>query len=83
MTTLLQANRAARVDTVLPDDTLVLSAMDGTEAISRPFEMRTVLLGTRADLTAKALLGTRLSISLDTNAHVRQFNGIVASFAMA
>jgi type VI secretion system secreted protein VgrG len=83
MNPLLQADRAARVATALPADTLVLSEMDGTEAISRPFEMRTVLLSTRADLTAKALLGTRLSISLDTDARVRQFNGIVARLAIA
>ncbi|MGN6651740.1 type VI secretion system Vgr family protein [Trinickia sp.] len=83
MTPLLQANRAARVATVLPDYTLALSWMDGNEAMSRPFEMRAVLLSARSDLTAKALLGTRLSISLDTGSRVRQFNGIVARFATA
>jgi type VI secretion system secreted protein VgrG len=82
MSTSLQANRAARVTTVLPGDTLVLSTMDGVEAISRPFEMRVTLLSEQGSLTAKALLGTRLSIELDALARARQFNGVVASFAI-
>ncbi len=82
MITSLQANRAARVTTVLADDTLVLSTMDGFEAISRLFEMRLMLVSQHGDLTAKALLGTHLSISLDATGRARQFNGVVASFAI-
>ena len=83
MTTLQQANRAARVSSALADDTVVLSSMDGTEAMSRLFEMHAVLLSERGDLAAKTLLGTRLSIALDTDKSVRQFNGIVARFSTA
>ncbi|MGG1944079.1 type VI secretion system tip protein TssI/VgrG [Trinickia sp. NRRL B-1857] len=78
----LQAQRAARVTTALGDDTLVLSSASGSDAISRLFEMRTVLLSERADLGADALLGTRLSISLDAKERVREFNGIVAGFSI-
>ncbi|PMS21918.1 type VI secretion system Vgr family protein [Trinickia soli] len=83
MTNPLQTHRAARVKTALPDDTLVLAAMDGFEAISKPFALRLTLLGKRRDLEAKALLGTRMSVSLDTGSRVRQFNGVVASFTIA
>lgn len=82
MTTPTQADRAARVKTVLPDDTLVLTHMDGIEALSRPFALRLGLISERPDLTADALLGTRISVSLDTEGRVRQFNGIVARFSI-
>lgn len=83
MTNPTQAHRAARVKTALPDDTLVLAAMDGYEAMSKPFALRLTLLGRRNDLEARALLGTRMSVSLDTTSRVRQFNGVVASFTSA
>ena len=54
MTNPLQTHRAARVKTALPDDTLVLAAMDGFEAISKPFALRLTLLGKRRDLEAQA-----------------------------
>ncbi|PMS20433.1 type VI secretion system tip protein VgrG [Trinickia dabaoshanensis] len=82
MTAPLQAARAARVKTALDGDTLVLSTASGFDALSRPFELCTVLVSERADLRADALLGTRLSLLLDTAEGVRELNGIVASFSI-
>lgn len=82
-TILTQANRAARIETVLPIDTLVLAALDGVEAISRPFALRVALLSVRSDLTAKALLGTRVSVRLDAGGGERQLNGVIAQFSIA
>ncbi|WP_116141292.1 type VI secretion system Vgr family protein [Trinickia diaoshuihuensis] len=82
MTLPLQAPRAARVKTALADDTLVLSAASGVDALSRPFEIRATLLSDRADLEARALLGTRLSISVESSERTREFNGIVAAFSI-
>lgn len=79
---LTQTSRAARLKTILPEGTLVLSSMDGFEAISRPFALRLTALSARGDLTAKSLLGTRVSVRLDTGGGERQFNGIVARFSI-
>ena len=83
MTILTQSNRAARVQAELPGATLALATMDGSEAISRPFAWRLTLLSERADIDPGAMLGTRLSVSLDTASKPREFNGIVARFAIA
>lgn len=80
---LTQESRAARIETVLPDDTLVLAALDGVEAISRPFALRVSLLSVRSDLTAKSLLGTRASVRLAITGGERQLNGIIARFSIA
>jgi type VI secretion system secreted protein VgrG len=83
MTTLTQSNRAARVQTELPGATLMLATLDGAEAISQPFAWRLTLLSERADIRPDAMLGTRLSVLLDTAGEPREFNGIVARFAIA
>lgn len=82
MTAATQPNRAGRVNTALPDDTLLLAAMDGFEAISKPFALRLTLLSERGDLDAKALLGTRMSVVLDAGSRARQFNGVIARFGI-
>jgi type VI secretion system secreted protein VgrG len=81
MTTLTQSNRALRVKTELPDGTLVLAAMDGSEALSQLFAWRLTLLSDRGDIEPETMLGTRISIALDTAGDERQFNGVVARFA--
>ena len=83
MTRLTQSNRAAQVKTDLPDGTLVLAAMDGTEALSRLFAWRLTLLSERADIRPDTMLGMPLSVLLDTSGEQRQFNGIVARFSIA
>jgi len=83
MTRLTQSNRAAQVKADLPDGTLVLAAMDGSEALSRLFAWRLTLLSERADIRPDAMLGMPLSVLLDTAGEQRQFNGIVARFSIA
>ncbi len=79
---LTQTSRAARLQTILPEGALVLTAMDGVEAISRPFALRLTALSASGGITAKQLLGTRISVHLDTGGGERQFNGIVARFSI-
>jgi type VI secretion system secreted protein VgrG len=82
MTTLTQSNRAVRLKTELPDGTLVLAGMDGFEALSRLFTWRLTLLSERGDIQPDAMLGSRVSVVLDTAGDERQFNGVIARFSI-
>jgi type VI secretion system secreted protein VgrG len=77
-----QSPRHIAVATSLGDDVLLLASLHGAETISRPFEYELELLSTKADISAKDLVGKSMTARVD-HAHnaSRYFNGIVASFA--
>ncbi|MFV3074851.1 type VI secretion system Vgr family protein [Niveispirillum fermenti] len=79
-----QANRAFAVATALPEDTLLLYRLSGTEALSRPFEYRLELLTTQSRLDLEGLPGTDMTVRIRRqDGEERHVNGIVTDIAQA
>ncbi|HEV2675035.1 MAG TPA: type VI secretion system tip protein TssI/VgrG [Aliidongia sp.] len=66
----------------LGDDVLLLQRMSGMEQMSGLFEFTLDLLSTNHSITAKDLLGTSLTVSVDLqDLTTRYFNGLAVRFA--
>jgi type VI secretion system secreted protein VgrG len=77
-----QANRPLRIDTALGEDVLLLSAVRGVEAISRPFSFELELLSVQPDIDPAAILRTGVLITLRlADGERRHVHGIVNRFA--
>ncbi|TCV95840.1 type VI secretion system secreted protein VgrG [Luteibacter rhizovicinus] len=74
----------ARTITLQSDlgDQLLFAAMDASEALGRLFSFRLKLLGKDAHIDLRKLLGTSMTVRLETpDGYKRWFNGIVADIA--
>lgn len=77
-----QAERQFSVTSPLGEDVLLLQRMSGTERMSGLFEFTLDLLSSNHTLTAKDLLGTSLTVSVDMGANgKRYFNGLAVRFS--
>lgn len=83
MSTATQKNREAAVTTELGDDVLLFCSLRGREELARPFEFELSLVSTNAGITAKEMLGTEMSVTLNAAAGgTREFNGVVSRFTI-
>lgn len=74
-----QQNRAMAVKTPLPDDTLILRAMSGREALSEPYVYELDLFATSADVDVDKLLGHNVTVRVElSGGGTRWFNGFVS-----
>lgn len=77
--TLTETDRFLQVTTPLPDGTFVLQSFAGTEALSRPFEYRLVLMSSQEDVDISQLLNAAVTINMTlADGTQRPFNGIIS-----
>ena len=78
-----QAGRLLSISSPLGGDELLLEALEGEEAVSRPFEFRLDLLSADHDLDPAALIGQPVSFAVNggEDEALRPFNGIVRSLS--
>src|SRR5262249_60821452 len=70
------------VRTPLAKDVLLLTALEGEEALSRPFSYRLEMLSGNASIAAKDIVGKSITwLVRRTNRDLRYFNGLVSRFA--
>ena len=86
MAGLIQDNRAVKVYTPLPDNTLLFSSMTGSERISTLFDYRLELITENVEVDLDNILGKDITVQLDytpsdyvSPGSSRYFHGIVAS----
>ena len=86
MAGLIQDNRAVKVYTPLPDNTLLFSSMSGSERISTLFDYRLELITENVEVDLDKILGKDITVQLDhtpsdyvPQGASRYFHGIVAS----
>lgn len=74
-----QANRLIRVDSPLGTDALLLTKVNGTEALSKPFEFKLTCLSQLSNIDPIELMGNTLDFYFELNdGGNRVFNGMVA-----
>lgn len=79
---LTQAARPISITTPLGGDVLAFHRMTATEGLGQLFEYEIDLLSERQDIALDALLGKKVTVSLDLPAGgARHFNGFVCRFA--
>ena len=77
-----QAGRPFRVETPLPEDTLLLNGFNGIEAISQPFTFQLDLVSPKDDVDPAGLVGeTMLTTVLLANGETRYIHGLVNRLA--
>ena len=76
--------RMLNISTTLGDDAFVVQSINGREELGRLFEYNLEVLSEKPDVTAKQLLGTNVTVSLELNdaETQRYFNGYVTHFAI-
>jgi len=74
---LSQDARSGRLSTVLGRDVLVLQRFSGTEKLNDLFDFTVDCLAASAEIDFDALIGTHATVTLDTAAGTRLFDGIV------
>ena len=86
MAGLIQDNRAVKVYTPLPDNTLLFSSMTGSERISTLFDYRLELITENVEVDLDKILGEDITVQLDytpsdyvSPGSSRFYHGIVAS----
>ena len=86
MAGLTQDNRAVKVFTALPENTLLFSSMSGTEKISSLFDYRLDLITENVEVDLDQILGTEITVQLELPAsyHIapgtyRYFHGVVSN----
>lgn len=75
-----QINRQASVKTALAQDVLLFAHMRGSEELGRLYEFTVTMASESPDLKVADVLGTDLTVILETGAGVRHFNGVVTRF---
>ena len=82
MATHSQKKRQLSVSTPLGDDVLLLSKMQGNEALGRLFEYRLDMYSERKDIDFAAVLGKKMTVKVEMpDDSQREFSGIVTRFA--
>jgi type VI secretion system secreted protein VgrG len=77
-----QEKRHIRISTVLGKDVLLISAMRGSEGISRLFSFELSLLSENQGITFEDIVGTAVTVAIDLPwGKKRFFNGIISRFA--
>jgi type VI secretion system secreted protein VgrG len=77
-----QEKRHIRISTVLGKDVLLISAMHGSEGISRLFSFELSLLSENQGITFEEIVGTAVTVAIDLPwGKKRFFNGIISRFA--
>ncbi len=73
-----------KLKTTLPEGTLLLAAMNGTETVSAPFRYDLDLYSADASLESAGLLGEAMTVTLrtDTELGERHFHGVVTRFLL-
>ena len=77
---LSSGDHAITLETSFQDASFVLRSIQGTEALSTPFIYTLELLSAREDINPQDVLGTTMTVTLETASEPRQFHGRVASF---
>lgn len=78
-----QANREFAVATKLPDDDLLFVSMTAVERISDLFEFDLELMTEKAPIEIDGLLGTNMTVRVNTDGATRYYNGYVASLSLS
>jgi type VI secretion system secreted protein VgrG len=77
-----QDDRLIRIDTPLGNETFVVLAFNGTEAISRMFNFSLELASERNDITFDQMAGSSVTVRIRSDkSKDRLFNGIIIAFA--
>jgi type VI secretion system secreted protein VgrG len=77
-----QSNRLLQIETPLGPDVLLLSGLSGREEMSRLFRYDLELLSEKTDITAKDLLGQKVTCTVRVAGEpIRYVHGIVSRFA--
>ena len=78
MGTPTQAHRAVRIQTPLPEDTLLFSSMSGKERLSELFDYQLELLSEDTEVDLNLLLGQNITIGVERpDGETRYFNGYI------
>ncbi len=73
-----------RIDTILPQDTLLLETLEFVDAISEPYVLRCRVLCPNPATDVDALLETSIRVTLQTDRQQRRyFHGVVRSIRVA
>ena len=78
-----QANRPLALQTPLGEDVLLLTGVNGREALGQLFEFELLMQSTDCDIPLDALLGENVTFRLDggkDGSYTRYFNGIINRF---
>jgi type VI secretion system secreted protein VgrG len=82
MATYTQANRVLAASTPLGKDALLLTAFDGKEELSRPFEYELEFMSEKPDIDPKAIVGKPITWTVQPiNGTPRHFSGVVSRFS--
>jgi type VI secretion system secreted protein VgrG len=76
LTTTVEKQQALKIQTPLGKDAVAIREFKGTETISQPFEFSAFVISTNRALPFEKILGHALTVSFDTGAGIRYFNGI-------
>ncbi len=77
----IEQHRELAVATSLGDNVLLLSSMQGTEQLSRPFQFELDLASEEHEVSYADIIGQSVTIGLElAEGNKRYFNGIVSRF---
>ncbi|MHC4400305.1 MAG: type VI secretion system Vgr family protein [Planctomycetota bacterium] len=77
---LKQQNRLLNLQTPLGENVLLLTGFRGREAISEPFKFHLDLISDNSDVSAKQIVGRKVTFSIESDESPRYFNGFVSRF---
>lgn len=68
------------LNTPLGEDALLIHEMEGSEALSRPYEFKFKLISDQADIRPDELIGKRATLRVETFDGERFWTGIISRF---